>query len=534
MKKLKYIFTAICMVSLLSGCYKDDSTSFQIPLADVTIASHDNIPFYVGTVSEYTPNITWGGTTKEDYDYKWTLNGREVICTDLTLSYSFTTLGTQYLTFQMIDKKTGLVYGKDFSVTVAAKYLLGWVILSEGSDQSSKLSFVEMDNFTCHPDIYGELYPEDPLGSKPYGLANTCISKEDQVMVLQEGGEGAVSLNGLSFQKVSYLKHEFFGEEIPDDGSKPLHMLFSHRGAEMLIMDNGKMYDRQNEKGRTSGAFQDAMFSTIPFTHCAGETKFTNYTFPGDNLYYTPIYDELNRRWLAYHTTTSTQYSIPQFKVASGVTFTEGFNYCTGMAEDVELVYAQSYNGGSNYNLYLVNVLKRNGAYYVNSAKMALTSSNYNITISDLTQKDFATGYDINANSKFCMLRSLASASKFKTDPHIFFNIDKKLYFYHYPTGLTYLYRDFSNEENAPAGDVVCITQRADANQLGVTFSDGHFYVLDTDVTKLNAIRQNNLDPENKDNGLVLAHISNIPGTPVATMFKHGKASNWTGSTVKL
>jgi hypothetical protein len=33
-------------------------------------------------------------------------------------------------------------------------------------------------------------------------------------------------------------------------------------------------------------------------------------------------------------------------------------------------------------------------------------------------------------------------------------------------------------------------------------------------------------------NGLVKAHISDIPGTPVATMFKYGKAANWTGAKV--
>ena len=158
MKNLKYIFTAICLIGVLSGCYKDDSTSFSIPLADVTIASHEKIPFKIGEMSEYTPTIEWGGTSQEDYDYKWTLNGREVISTELTLKYMFTTLGQQYLTFQMTDKKTGIVYGKDFEITVAAKYLLGWVILSEGTDQSTHLSFVDMDNFESHPDIFHKVF----------------------------------------------------------------------------------------------------------------------------------------------------------------------------------------------------------------------------------------------------------------------------------------------------------------------------------------------------------------------------------------
>lgn len=531
MKNLKYIFTAICLIGVLSGCYKDDSTSFSIPLADVTIASHEKIPFKIGEMSEYTPTIEWGGTSQEDYDYKWTLNGREVISTELTLKYMFTTLGQQYLTFQMTDKKTGIVYGKDFEITVAAKYLLGWVILSEGTDQSSHLSFVEMDNFESHPDIYSELYPGETLGSKPYGLANTCISKEDQIMVLQDGGEGTVSLNGLSFQKVSYLKHEFIGEQMPADGSKPKFMLFSHRGAEMLIMDNGAMYDRQNAKARTSGAFQDAMFSTIPFSHCAGATKFTNHVFPGGNSYYTPLYDGLNRRWLAYHTTTSTQYAIPTFTIGKNVNFEDGFNYCTGMGEDVELVYGQSH-GETGYKMNLTSIVKKGSSYFINDALLTLASGTYRITISDLAQKEFATGYPIDSKTQICMPRGTGTDYNTTANIHVFFNIGKKLYFYHWSTGLTYLFRDFSKETNAPQGDIVALTQRSDTKELGVTFSDGHFFVMDSQLTKLNAIRQSNLDPEKVDNGLVKAHITGIPGKPVATIFKVGKASNYTGAKV--
>lgn len=531
MKNLKYLFTAICLISLLSGCYKDDSTSFQIPLADVTIASHEKIPFYVGVESNYTPTIEWGGTSEADYDYKWTLNGREVISNDLTLRYSFKEMGDAFLTFQMIDKKTGLVYGKDFSATVTAKYFLGWVILSEGAGSKSQLSFVDMDSFTSYPDIYAQANSGDELGTKPYGLANTCISKQDQIVVLQEGGEGPVSVSGLSFVKASYLKHEFIGEQFPESNFKAKSILFSHKGAEMLISESGKMYDRLNAKSRTtsSATFQDALFTTQAFPHIAGEYKFTHHTYPGSNNYYTALYDALNRRWLAYNHVMTGQKNIPAFVVGSTAKFADGFNYCTGMAEDVELVYAQSH-GETGYKMNLTNILKKDGAYYINDALLTLASSNYRITVTALTQKDFATGYAIDENSIFCMPRG--TGTDYNTDIHVFFNIGQKVYFYHFSTGLTYLYRDFSKEENAPQGNIVAITQRADTKQIAVTFSDGHLFIMDSQKTKLTAIRQNNLDPEKVDNGLVLAHISDIPGTPVATMFKCGKASNYTGAKV--
>lgn len=532
MKNLKYIFTVICLTVLLSGCYKDDSTSFQIPLADVTIAPHENIPFYVGVESDYTPSVEWGETSESDYNYKWTLNGKEIISTDFTLRYTFKEMGSVYLTFQMTDKKTGLVYGKDFSATVTAKYFLGWVILSEGEGRVSQLSFVDMDSFTSYPNIYAQLNPGETLGTNPYGLANSCIAKQDQIMVLQEGGEGTVSLNGLSFSKVSYLKHEFIGEQFPEENFKPKYMLFSHRGTEMLIAESGNMYDRIVEKARTSSSaqFQDAAFTTQAYPHIAGKAKFTYHTFPGASTNFTLLYDGLNRRWLGYHTVaaTGTQRSIPEFGKGT-VDFPDGFNYCTGIANDVELVYAQSY-GEAASSMKLINILKRGGSYYINQSTLSLSTSTYKVTASAFKQNDFAPGYAVDQNTVFCLPRG--TGTDYHSDAHIFFNVGQKLYFYHFSTGLTYLYRDFGNEENAPAGNIVAITQRADTKQLGVTFSDGHFFILDSQKTKLTAIRQNNLDPTDVNNGIVLAHITDIPGTPVATMFKYGKVSNYTGAKV--
>lgn len=532
MKSLKYLFTTICLIGLLSGCYKDDSTSFQIPLAGVSIASHENMPFFAGVESDYTPTIEWDGTTEADYDYKWTLNGREVISTELTLKYTFKEMGDAYLTFQMIDKETGIIYGKDFKATVSAKYFLGWVILSEGANQASQLSFIEMDGYVVHPDIYAQINPGDALGSKPYGLANSCISKQDQILVLQEGGEGPVSLNGLSFAKVAPLKQEFIGENFPENNFKAKSVLFTHRGTEMLISENGNMYDRIVATARTSSSakFQDAAFTLQPYIHVAGDAKFTHHTFPGASTNFTALYDGLNRRWLGYHTVapTSTQRNIPEF-LPGTVSFPEGFNFCTGMAEDVEMVYAQSHNESTSY-MNLTNILKKGNTYYVNDSKLTLSTSNYKVTVSAFSQKEFAPGYTINENTVFCMPRG--TGTSYNADVNIFFSVGQKVYFFHYDTGLTYLYRDFSKEENAPTGSIVALTQRSDTKELGVTFSDGHFFIMNSDKAKLDNIRQNNLDPEKVDNGLRLAHITDIPGTPVATLFKVGKTSNYTGAKV--
>ena len=338
-------------------------------------------------------------------------------------------------------------------------------------------------------------------------------------------------MNGLSFEKVSLLKHEFIGEQFPEENFKVRSAMFSHRGAEMLMSESGMLYDRTNAKSRTtsSATFQDALFTTQPYPHAAGAYRFTHNTFPGASSNITALYDAMNRRWLAYYTNAlTTQYSIPAL-VPGTVSFPEGFNYCTGMAEGVELVYADSHGESTNY-INLTNILKKDGAYYINDSKLTFASGTKKVTASAFTQKEFNTGYTIDANTKFCMLRG--TGTDYNTDVHILFNVGQKVYFYHFSTGLTYLYRDFSKEANAPQGDIVSIVQRSDAKQVAVTFTDGHVIILNSQKAKLTDIRQNNLDPENVENGLVLAHITNIPGKPVATMFKHGKASNYTDAKV--
>ena len=66
MKKLIIYLDLILMANcFLTGCIKDDSTSFQIDMPDVTIAPDDAIAFAVGTEGEriLLTTISCGPTT---------------------------------------------------------------------------------------------------------------------------------------------------------------------------------------------------------------------------------------------------------------------------------------------------------------------------------------------------------------------------------------------------------------------------------------------------------------------------------------
>lgn len=527
--KFRNIIFSLALSVLAYGCYKDDSQGWQIPLADVSIAADDAISFSVGFEGTYEPVIEWGGTSESDYDYKWTDNGREVLSTERVLRHTFFEAGDHYLTFQMTDKKTGLVYGKDFKMTATSEFFLGWLVLSEGTDGSSVLNFVNLDTFKSYPDIYSTLFPGSSLGIHPVGLACQGSSKTDQVTVIQDGGEGSVVLDGSSFKKVVNLADEFIGGQAPQEtgGFKVKSIGYTHRGPDLVLSENGNIYDRVGKSGN-SLQFQGAMYSTEPFISAGGPARFTYMTFPGANSYFTPLFDGAHNRWLAYFTTSMIPQQIPAFDKAAGTEFEDGFDYCVGMSSDVTMRYAQTYEEGVMRKAKLANVLEKGGTYYVNSAQLELNNSTYHIAVSNVIQKSIE-GYSITSDSQFFIPRG--SGTKYNDRLYVFFSIGRRVYFYHFDTGIAYLYHDFSKDTAAPSGRIVSMIQNGNATQLGVAFSDGHLYICDLAETILTAIRQNNIDPETSDK-IVLAHVDDIPGTVVSLAFKYGKASNYTGSKV--
>lgn len=529
--KLKNIIFSLALSAAVCGCYKDDSKEWQIPLADVSIAADDAISFSVGVEGTYEPVIEWGGTSETDYDYKWTDNGREVISTERVLRHLFTEAGDHYLTFQMTDKKTGLVYGRDFKMTATSEFFLGWLVLSEGADGSSRLSFVNLTTFQSYPDIYATMFPDSPLGSSPVGLACQGIRNTDQVTVIQKGGDGPVVLDGSSFKKVVNVSGEFIGGRFPEEtgGFNVKAIGYTHRGPDLVLTENGNIYDRIGTLGSSySAKFQSAMYSTEPYISAGGPAKFTYMTFPGANSYFTPLFDGEHNRWLAYYTTTTIPMQIPSFDKGSDFEFEDGFDYCSGMSSDIRMRYAQTYEEGTARSTRLANVLEKGGSFYVNTAKLDLNSANAHITVSGLQQKP-VEGYSIADDSQFFIPRG--SGTNYNDELYVFFNVGFRVYFYHFDTGLAYLYHDFSKDAGAPSGKIVSMIQNGNASQLGVAFSDGHLFICDLSKSILTAIRQNNIDPETTDK-IVKAHISDIPGTVVSLAFKYGKSDNYTKSQI--
>ena len=257
MKNIIYLSILFIASYFMTSCIDDESKDFQFNMPNVIIGSDDDINFPVGKEKAYTPTIEWANTDSTNYDFLWTYNGREKLSTEKVLKHTFTDAGTFYLTFQMTDRTNKLTYGQDFKLTVSSEYFLGWLILAEDeTDGHSALSFIHMQTYELYPDVYKTLYPNDPLGSKPYRMETHYTTKTDEILIMQKGGEGLIELDGSNFKKVIRTEEEFIGGEYPYAGFNPIRVAYTHKGPELLLTDQGEIYDRINRK--TTSMFQTA------------------------------------------------------------------------------------------------------------------------------------------------------------------------------------------------------------------------------------------------------------------------------------
>lgn len=523
---------------LAPGCLKDESTAASLELAPVKLLSDDSQTFSVGEPSTFAPPIEWNGENESNYTFRWVLNGHEDISTDKVLQYTFTEVGSQYLNLVITDKRTGLTYNQDYLVTVSSPFFLGWTILSRGSGNTSQLSFVQMDDFTLYPDIYASIYPDKPLGTGPIGLANHCVAKVDEILVMQENG-GWVELDGQNLSVVSSVEEEFLDGSYPEEagGFTPSLVRYTHRGAEFVISRNGNVYDRVTASATSASTLlQGYRYVTVPWAY-KGYDEPARYTFATQfsGQYFVPLFDDANKRWVPFGVTSSTPRNIVGMKW-SGAKPSADFDCIAGMASDVNLVYAQTFNE-ANAKLQLFWLLEKGGKVYANRATWTLapTSGAGTVTLSTYAQKEMPDGYTFTKDTPMWMMRGGGTSTGFDTDPFLFFAQGSKVFLYHFPTGTVTLVRDFAAGASACSGNVVSMHQGnaiGTKAQLGVLTSDGHFYVLSMLRSQATSLYQGNIDPNNPDgNGLELAHVSGIPGEPLQVIFKYGKAANWNSST---
>jgi hypothetical protein len=538
MKKNLISLAGVSLALLLCGtaCLKDKSTEASIPLASIKLFADNTQTFPVGETVTFSPIIEWGKESESNYTFRWVLNGHQDISTEKDLTYAFTTVGEQYLNLIVTDKRSGLTYNQDYMVSITTPLFLGWMILSKGAGNATQLSFVHMDTHKLYPDVFASMHPGVTLGSGPIGLANHAVYKVDEILVMQENG-GWLELDGQNLDIVSSVEEEFVSGSYPEEpgGFTPALVRYTHRGAEFVISKNGKVYDRVTGTATAAATpLQGYRYVSVPWFYKGydDETKFT-FATQYSGQYYVPMFDDANKRWIPFGVTASTPRNIVGMKW-SGAKPSASFDYIAGMDEDVNLVYAQTFNE-ANYKIQLFTLLEKGGTVYADRATWTLASGTGIVTLTTYSQKAFPAGYTVTKDTPMWMMRGGGTATGYDTDPFLFFAQGSKLFLYHFPTGLVKLVRDFSAGSTRCSGTIVSMHQGnaiGTAAQLGVLTSDGHFYVLSMMRATATSLYQGNIDPDDPDgNGLEVAHVSGIPGEPLQVIFKYGKAANWNSST---
>jgi hypothetical protein len=540
MKKIVFIIGLIFIIFTHTGCYEDHSTIATISMPNIILKGGDTwssglqaeFNAYLNEECNIYCPIDWGDTDSTKFSFSWTLN-EKVISTDRSLRYTFTEMGTSYVLFNVMENETGLSKGMVMKVNVSSKFLLGWLILSEKENRTS-LDFIHIDTYELYPDVYKDLYPEDNLGSKPYRLEEHFTSAYDQVMVLQRGAPGSLLLDGRNFKKVMLNKDEFIGEKYPYEGFETAQICYSNgtiSGVEILLSAKGEIYVRLNKS--VASRFQTAMYPPNPVEYTDGRgMRISHFTFP-KITYFQLMFDELNNRWLAiYKSSTNDKMLPPLEKKYDKEAFPGFFDFCEGMPSNIELVYAQTCDEWSTSML--VNILKdkNNGKYYFQKSMLSYNSGRSVVQVSEPDQVEFASGYPINEETVFWMLRG--QNTYYQASPHVFFNIGSKVYFYRYQTQQVYLFKDCSLSENPPSGKIVSMHTNPKTNEFGIAFSDGHFYICRSGSQVIEAIVRGDINPQDKgtNDEIEIAHFTGL-GNIVHSIFKYGRFSNYSSAEDK-
>lgn len=298
MKKVFVYIISLASIVHLSGCL-DDKNDYnysvinkldgEIKNMDKTynLASEEKLtiaPVFSLTIDKENPDVS----------YEWLLDGKLLVEeTGSSCTFQFERSGRYEVTFSIVDNKTGVKFSKGCIIAVRSPFTRGWLVLSEGFNQESKLSFVGahtlktpikvLDYYTGQlvdgirdSLVYGDQVIRDlspGLGKHPIGLAlNAGYASSyrevhdisDEVIVMQDRW---AELNGKTLERSVYTDEEFRGD-FPEAGFKPVSIAMTYSSKAMLNED-GYIYWATNS---FADDFHACAYISVPLSN---SQKFT-------------------------------------------------------------------------------------------------------------------------------------------------------------------------------------------------------------------------------------------------------------------
>lgn len=476
------IFGIMILLLLCYSCYEDKGNYEYKELNTIEIEkiNLNKLYFVQGDTLLATPKLEFKlDSTDTSFEYEWQISGGRIVGRERDLEYVTDTSSASVITLSLkITDKFGVSYSHRQGVLIRPGYGAGWVILGE-KEGTSRLSFLQEEEreengekikyFKEFPDIFFEKNKIE-LGGQPLNIHEFFAGRSDasHLVVFQEGGLGAICMEGGTFKKTITVEEEFMTGKYPQ-GFFPSNGIFGNN-IDMLVNDDGDLYIKKNEN---KDAYYTGRFLDYPvyFEKGLEVTHLIRMKFYDGGIHM--IYDNKNKRFLVIedepYGTSGGRIIVPWHNKV------EGFDYSVyAMGEGTEYVFCDCMTVG--YDSYFFNLFKDNekNKYYMQKFKLMYNWSTLGVDVTPLWQAEFPRPDLLNGENVFALARD--------SREYLFFSGGSNqecLYGYIFTGGkgaAVPLY-DFEGERIT----ALYVTDTG-AQTIGVGLANGKFYLLDISV----------------------------------------------------
>lgn len=481
-----------------SACIKDNGNYDYLEGNPVTInlgatAFRPMIdePFVIEPIRTYRVP----GKTANDYYHEWMVTD-EVVSTDSTLVYVGTTNGTFRLVYSMIDKETGI---RSFSsgatqLVVSSPYQTGWTILYEKAGES-ELAHTRWDapseKYVDYIDIYKAKHDGESLGSAPMRLKNYPMSGTWSLVVVQQGGQGPIEMNGATMEKALETRNAFVGGAPAN--LAPVN-IGAYAAAHVMHNADGNVYGRFFSSSPAPIPFSMPWLN-VPLTVGKGMKIAHMWDTHGQNVMMNFMYDELNNRILFANFSTANATggyvnidTLPA-PVASRP-YPVGFVNLNHMG-DWEYVWGNAFNDAPNTgNAGIITdgvvLMRRPGETDIFMQSFEMRSVNRVYSHTPKVRMPFTGANFVNDQSVYVAIKS---------NNYIFFSggaANEELYYFDMQSGVTKLHSNLG-------GRITALQQSDNSQELAVGLENGTFLLFGIGNVDLNS---GNTTPKHRIAGL--------------------------------
>lgn len=277
MKEYIFLFF-VTIVASLSACVDDKGNYDYLGAHEVEIKFQSVNSGVVNTSLKIVPLIKY--VHPEDsvyYKYEWRMNDT-LVMEGKELTYTGREIKTYRFQFSVTDTRSDIQYLGYTMLTFQSPYKTGFLILYKDENNVSRLGFVKVQDifdmgdpvdypdYRAEYDLYKQYNGED-MGSDPQKLiqhfssSNGGMGDIDEILVIQNGGQGALEIDGTTLRK-SILTSEEFVNGIPPANLRPKDVWY-HKTINLLLNEDGNLYGRFLT---THEGFHSNAYTNVPMT----------------------------------------------------------------------------------------------------------------------------------------------------------------------------------------------------------------------------------------------------------------------------